>query len=92
MNAPSARAYWFNGLALLAFLALTIGAAYVDLGPLNTPVAMLISLAKGALIVLFFMHLRYSRALVCLFAAAGFFWLGIMFVLAMSDYLTRSWP
>jgi cytochrome c oxidase subunit 4 len=88
---PSARTYWFTGIALLVLLGLTIGAAYLDLGSLNTAVAMSISLAKGALIILFFMHVRYSRAILWLFVGAGFFWLGIMLVLAMSDYLTRGW-
>ncbi len=90
-NAPTARTYIFNGVTLLAFLALTIAAAYVNLGPLNTAVAMAISLAKGTLILLFFMHIRYSKPLLWVFVGAGFFWLGIMFVLAMSDYMTRGW-
>lgn len=91
MKEPSARTYTFTGIALLLLLGLTIGAAYVDLGPLNTAVSMSISLAKGALIILFFMHVRYSRPILWLFVGAGFFWLGIMFALAMSDYLTRGW-
>ena len=91
MNAPSSRTYLFTGVGLLVLLALTISAAYVDLGPLNTALSMSISLAKGALIVLVFMHLRYSRAIMWLCMGAGFFWLGIMFVLALSDYMTRGW-
>lgn len=91
MNHPSARTYWINGLALLGFLALTIVAAYVNLGPLNTLIAMLISIVKGALIVLFFMHLRYSRPLLWVFAGAGFFWLALMLALALTDYFTRGW-
>ena len=91
MNHPTPRTYFWNGAALLGLLALTIGAAYVNLGPFNSAVAMAISLAKGALIILFFMHLRYSRPLLWLFAGAGFFWLGIMLVLALSDYMTRGW-
>ena len=90
-NGPTTRTYLINGAALLGFLALTIAAAYVNLGPFNTVVAMAISLAKGALILLFFMHLRYAKPLMWVFASAGFFWLGIMFVLALSDYLTRGW-
>ena len=89
-NEPSARTYSLTGIALLLLLALTVGGAYVNLGPLNTAVAMSISLAKGALILLFFMHMRYSRPILWLFVGAGFFWLGIMFVLAMSDYLYTS--
>lgn len=90
-NAPTARTYLVNGVALLAFLALTIAAAYVNLGPLNTAVAMAISLAKGTLILLFFMHIRYSKPVLWVFVGAGFFWLGIMFVLALSDFMTRGW-
>lgn len=90
MNAPSPRTYLVTGIALLAFLALTITAAYVDLDPFNTIVAMAISLAKGALIVLFFMHMRYSKPILWVFLGAGFFWLGIMLVLAMSDYMSRG--
>ncbi len=88
---PSARTYLINGAALLAFLALTVGAAYLHLGPFNTVVAMLISVAKATLIALFFMHLRYSKPLTWIVAGAGVFWLGIMLVLALSDYLTRGW-
>ena len=79
------------GAALLVFLALTICSAYLNLGPFNTIVAMAISVTKGALIVLFFMHMRYSKPVIWIFAGAGFFWLGIMLILALSDYLTRGW-
>jgi cytochrome c oxidase subunit 4 len=88
---PAGRTYLMNGAALLGFLALTVGAAYLNLGPLNVVVAMLISAAKAALIVLFFMHLRSNKPLTWLVAGTGLFWLGIMFVLALSDYLTRGW-
>ena len=91
MKTPSARTYLFNGVALLAFLGLTIMAAHLNLGPFNTVAAMGISLVKAALIVLFFMHLRYSKRIMWLFAGAGFFWLAIMLTLALSDYLTRGW-
>lgn len=90
-NAPSPTGYLLNGLALLGFLGLTIGIAFLNLGPFNTVVAMGISAAKGTLIILFFMHLRYSKPIFWLFAAAGYFWLAIMLVMALSDYLTRGW-
>lgn len=91
MSSPTPRSYFLTAVALLGFLALTIGAAYINLGPLNTIVAMSISLSKASLIVLFFMHLHYSKPIMWVFVAAGFFWLGIMLVLALSDYLTRGW-
>jgi cytochrome c oxidase subunit 4 len=75
--------------ALFALLVITVGAAYVNLGPLNTPVAMLISLSKAVLIVWFFMHVRRADPLTQIFVVAGFFWLGIMLTLTLSDFLTR---
>ncbi len=90
-RAPTSLTNLINGLVLLALLALTIAVAYINLGPLNTVVAMAISGAKAALILLFFMQLRYSKPSVWIFAAAGFFWLAIMIAMALSDYLTRGW-
>ncbi len=87
---PAARTYLLSATALLVLLALTIGAAYANLGPLNTVVAMAISVAKAAIILFFFMHLRYSKPATWIFAFAGVFWLAMMFAMAMSDYLTRS--
>ena len=77
-------------VTLLGLLLLTVGVAYVNLGPLNIVFAILISIAKATLIVLFFMHVRRSSPLIRLFACAGFFWFGILIVLALSDYLTRG--
>jgi len=91
MNAPSARTYFLTGAALLVLLGLTVGASYIDLGPFNTIFAMAIALAKAVLILLFFMHVRYNPPILWLFVGTGFFWLGIMFVLALSDYMTRGW-
>ena len=76
-------------VALFVLLVFTVGAAYVNLGAFNTPVAMLISLIKAALIILFFMHVRRADPLIQLFVVVGFFWLGIMLTLTLSDFLTR---
>ncbi|MFL6514580.1 MAG: cytochrome C oxidase subunit IV family protein [Chthoniobacterales bacterium] len=91
MNQPSKRTYLLNGAALLALLGSTIGVAYLNLGPFNTIAAMAVAATKAALIALFFMHLRYSKPVVWICAGAGIFWLGILFVLAMSDYMSRGW-
>jgi cytochrome c oxidase subunit IV len=79
---------WF---ALIVFLFLTWGAAHFNLGPMNIVVAMTISVTKALLVMFFFMGLRRSSKLTWFFAAAGFFWLMIMFVLVASDYLNRNW-
>jgi cytochrome c oxidase subunit 4 len=70
-------------------MAVTVGAAQVHLGWLNTPIALVIALVKATLIVLFFMHVRYASPLVRIFAAGGFVWLVILFALTFSDYFTR---
>jgi cytochrome c oxidase subunit 4 len=75
--------------ALAVLLVATVLVAQVHLGMFNTPVALAIAAAKAAVIVLFFMHVRYSPPLVKIFAVAGFLWLGIMFMLTFADILTR---
>jgi cytochrome c oxidase subunit 4 len=77
--------------ALLVLLAATIILAYVPLGPLHVVVSVGIALAKAILIVLFFMHVKYNQRLITVFVCAGFFWLAILFTLALADYMTRSW-
>jgi cytochrome c oxidase subunit 4 len=84
------RTYVYVLAALLALLVLTVGAAYIHFGAFNTVVAMVISLTKGLLIVLFFMHLKRAEPLIRLFACAGFFWLLLLLALALSDFLTRG--
>jgi cytochrome c oxidase subunit IV len=91
MRTPPGSAYLYNCVALLALLGLTIFAAYLNLGPFNTVVAMAIAAAKASLIALFFMHIRSAKPVVWLCAGAGLFWLGILFVLTMSDYVSRGW-
>ena len=70
---------------------LTVFAASVDLGIFNIVVALLIATFKGTLVVLFFMHLRYSTKLTMITVIAALFFLLIMFSLSMTDYLTRAW-
>lgn len=87
------KTYGWIWLALLALLFATWAISRFDLKPFNTPIALAISFLKMALIVLFFMHLRYSRRVLWIFVCAGVIWLLILLELTMSDYLTRgfSW-
>ena len=77
---------------LIGIIVITLAAAAVDLGSLNILIAMTIAVAKAALVVLYFMHVRYSSHLVKFFCAATFFWLLILFVLTLADYFSRIWP
>ena len=76
--------------ALLLLLFLTWGVAKFDLGEWNIVAALTIAVAKMLLVVLVFMHVRYSERITWVFVAAGFFWLFLMITLTMSDYLTRG--
>lgn len=84
-------AYVFVFLALLGLTAATVAIAYVDLGELNTIVAIAIAGMKALLVVLYFMHLRESRHLVWLVASTGVLFLFILIALTMSDFATRLW-
>jgi cytochrome c oxidase subunit IV len=88
---PASKRLLSTAGALLGLLALTVGAACVDLGPFNTIAAISISVTKTALVVVFFMEIRGRGPVIWVSLATGFFFLGIMFALAMSDFLTRGW-
>jgi cytochrome c oxidase subunit 4 len=90
-NASATRIYILTEIALLGLLALTVAVASLNLGPLNAIIAAAISVASATLIILNFMHMRRSKPLLWVFVGAGFFWLGIMFALALSDFMTRGW-
>ena len=77
--------------ALMVFTAITVGVAFIPLGPFNFPVAISIALVKATLVVLFFMHLKYSSRLTKLFIATGLFFLLVLFTLTLTDYLSRGW-
>ena len=77
--------------ALMVLTGVTVAVAYVDLGRLNTVVALAIACFKAMIVVLYFMHVKYSTRLIKLTVIAGLYWMGIIFVLTLSDYLTRAW-
>ena len=83
--------YYTIFIALMVGTAITVAVAFVDLGPLNNLVMLSIACAKALLVVLFFMHVRWSTRLTWVVAASGFLWLLIMFSLTMADYLSRGW-
>jgi cytochrome c oxidase subunit 4 len=85
------RIYYVIFAMLMVLTAVTVGVAYIDLGAMNTVVALAIACFKALIVVLFFMHVKYSTRLIQLTVIAGLYWMGIMFVLTFSDYLTRAW-
>ncbi len=85
------RTYYLIFAALMVCTYLTWQVAYFDLGPLNTIAALAIAVFKAVLVVLFFMHVKYSTRLTWIVVVSGVFWLGILLALTFGDYLTRGW-
>ena len=75
---------------LMGATGLTVAIAFLDLGPANTVVALTIAAVKAVLVVLWFMHVKYSSRLTWVFAAAGFLWLALMIGLTLADFETRG--
>jgi cytochrome c oxidase subunit 4 len=76
---------------LMVLTAATVGLAFVDLGVMNIAVALAVAVVKASLVVLFFMHVKYSSRLVQLVVLASIVWLLILFGITLSDYITRGW-
>jgi cytochrome c oxidase subunit IV len=75
---------------LMVLTGVTVGVAYIDLGRWNTVAALAIACFKAMIVVLYFMHVKYSTRLIKLTVIAGLYWMGIMFALTLGDYLTRA--
>src|SRR3954468_5864045 len=85
------RVYYTVFGILMLCTYLTVQIAFLDLGRMNTVVALTIAVFKATLVVLFFMHVKYSPKLTWAVVAGSVFWLGIMLALTITDYATRSW-
>ena len=85
------RVYYTIFAILLFCTYLTVQIAFFDLGALNTVAALGIAGVKATLVVLFFMHLKYSSRLTWVVVIGSVFWFAILLTLTFSDYLTRPW-
>jgi cytochrome c oxidase subunit 4 len=83
--------YLFVFLALMGFTALTVAAAYMDLGWANNAVALGIAITKATLVVLFFMHVKENTRLIPAIIFSGLFMLLLLLVNLLADYGTRGW-
>ena len=85
------RTYVLIWATLIVMTFTTWGVSYVDMGPFNIVVALIIAGFKMSLVIYFFMHVKFDDTLTRLFVIAGFFWLLILIVLTLADYYTRGW-
>jgi cytochrome c oxidase subunit 4 len=86
---PKSTYYAIFG-ALMVLTAITVGVAFVNLGSFNFPVAIGIAIFKATLVILFFMHAKYSSTLTKMFVGTAFFFLFILLALTLTDYLSRG--
>jgi len=91
VHVVSKKIYFLIFAALLILTLVTIEVAFVDLGRGNTILALTIAMTKAVLVVLYFMHVRYSPKLTRLVVLSGLLWLVILIGITMSDYLSRGW-
>ena len=70
---------------------LTVQAAFLDLGAFNTPIAIAIAIAKATVVVLYFMHVKYSPKLTWIVVIGSICWLAILLIMTFGDYATRAW-
>lgn len=78
-------------LALLVLTTLTVVASFVEMGVFNPIIALAIAVIKAMLVVLFFMHVKYSTKLTKLTVGAGLFTFFVLISLTLTDYFTRAW-
>ncbi len=76
---------------LLVMTALTTGAAFINMGVFSPIVALAIACFKAVMVILFFMHIRYSSKVMMLTVGAGFFTFLILITMTLSDYISRAW-
>jgi cytochrome c oxidase subunit 4 len=85
------RTYILVALALVLLTAATIGVSFIPLGPFHLVASLVFAIAKATLVVLFFMHARYSGPVTKLVIVVALLWLGILIAGTIDDYLTRAW-
>ena len=88
----SAKLYVSVWAALICLTVATASVSYLELGPYNIVLALVIATCKMLLVALFFMGVKYiSDRMTIVVIVAGLFWLGILLVEGMSDYVSRLW-
>ena len=86
----SSKMYYGIWAALMCLTVITAAVSFVDLGPFNTIVALVIATFKALLVVLFFMHVKYtSERMTKAVIVSAIFWLFILLALSLADYTTR---
>ncbi len=87
----SVRKFFFSFLALAFLVLVSVGLSFVRLGGFEVLAIVFLAFVSVSIIVVYFMEIGSLSQVSWLWAGAGLLWFGILLVLAMTDYLTRSW-
>ena len=90
-HGASLKLYGAVFAALLVLTFVTVWAALHDFGALNTPIALGIASVKATLVILYFMHVRWSSRLTWIFIGLGILFLALLIGFTLSDYVSRDW-
>ena len=88
---PSLSVYFAVFATLMVLTGVTVWVAFIQLGALGDIVAISIASIKATLVMLFFMHLKYSEKLTWVVMIGALLWLVILLGITLSDYLSRGW-
>ena len=90
-HVPSWKLYALIFAALCVLTAVTVLVTGFDFGPFNLIVAMGVAITKASLVVLYFMHARYSPKLTGVVIVASLAFFVILVFLTWTDYVSRPW-
>ena len=76
-------------LGLIALTSITVTVAGVDFGKLALPIAMLIASIKSALVINYFMHIKFEEPIFKAFLLLSGMTLLVIFVLTFFDVIYR---
>ena len=85
------RIYLIVGSTLLVLTGVTVWASFIDMGVMNPVIALFIAVSKATIVVLFFMHVKYSSKLTKLTVGAGLFTFMALVGMTLADYFSRAW-
>jgi cytochrome c oxidase subunit 4 len=83
--------YYTIFFSLMVLTAITVAVSFINLGSANFPIAIGVAITKATLVVLFFMHVKYSSRMTKMVVGMAIFFLLTMLGLTMTDYMTRGW-
>jgi cytochrome c oxidase subunit 4 len=75
---------------LMALLVVTVAVAYFHLGAWALPIALTIAFIKALLVIIYFMHMRYTGKLMWLYVITSIVWMFTLIFTVLIDVISRG--